>query len=84
MSGEEDRGSCLEVLGERTENGFWCQGPARGLFYLWFFRERLAREEVALGKEVGSGSGGETQERAGAGEEVVVLFPTERRQEKRI
>ena len=30
------------------------------------FRERLVRKEVALGEEVGSGSGGETQERAGA------------------
>ena len=30
------------------------------------FRERLTRKEVALEEEVGSGSGGETQERAGA------------------
>ena len=35
------------------------------------FRERLSRKEVALKEEVGSGSGGETQERAGAGEGVV-------------
>ena len=35
------------------------------------FRERLTRRKVALEEEVGSGSGGETQERAGAGEEVV-------------
>ena len=35
------------------------------------FRERLTRKEVALEEEVGSGSGGETQERAGAGEGVV-------------
>ena len=35
------------------------------------FRERLTRKEVALEVEVGSGSGGETQERAGAGEGVV-------------
>ena len=50
--------------------GLWCQGPARGLFDLWFFRERLARKEVALGEEVGSGSGGATQERAGVEEGV--------------
>ena len=35
------------------------------------FRERLAKKKVALEEEVGSGSEGETQERAGAGEEVV-------------
>ena len=35
-----------------------------------FFRGRLVRKEVALGEEVGSGSGGETQERAGVGEGV--------------
>ena len=29
-------------------------------------QERLVRKEVALEEEVGSGSGGETQERAGA------------------
>ena len=34
------------------------------------FRERLTSKKVALG-EVGSGSEGETQERAGTGEEVV-------------
>ena len=35
-----------------------------------FFRERLARKEVALGEEVGSGSGGATQEGAGVEEGV--------------
>ena len=38
---------------------------------------------MALGEEVGSGSGGETQERARAGEGVVVLFSKKRRQEKK-
>ena len=37
------------------------------------FRERLTRKKVALEEKVGSGSGGEPQERAGAGEGVVVL-----------
>ena len=42
-----------------------------------------ARKEVAFREEVGSGSGGEAQERAGAEEGVVVLSPKKRRQEKR-
>ena len=41
------------------------------------------RNEVVLEEEVGSESGGGTQERAGAGEGVVVLFPKKRRQEKK-
>ena len=54
--------------------GLWGQGPVGGLFDLWFSTfERLTRKKMALGcvgeEEVGSESGGVTQERAD--EEVV-------------